>query len=176
MSAPHGRGWLHYSVGLALNAIAFAGLGPLIAYPIAGFLGWLALLSHVPWQGDFGFLRAFGGLLAIPGMAPFGLIVSYSLGTVPAALTGLMVGLASSWVLDEKRLLVVAAVVGACLAPSTYTDAGFLRDDGGPMSLPLGVVLLFALTGCKTALLITKLTTGLRLRAPTTAIMAGRSQ
>ncbi len=177
MRARHGRGWLHYFMGLLLNAIAFAGLGPLVAYPVAAFFMSFGLVGYAWFNSQFGLTSLMDIFAGIFFMAPFGVFVSYSIGIVPAALTGLVVGFASSWIADEKRLLFMAAVVGALLSPSTYTEfSSFSSGDGSPMSLPLGGVLTFAATGGTVALLMTKWTRGLRLRPSQLPMLAGHSE
>jgi len=177
VSAPHGRGWPHYFAGLLLNGIAFAGLGPLVAYPVAAFFTSFGLVGDALLKPHFSLNSLFYALAGIVVMAPVGVMASYCMGVVPAALTGLMVGFASSWVADEKRLLAIAMVAGAMLSPTTYTEFSSLSsDDGRPMSLPLGGVLIFAATGGVVALLMTKWMRGLRLRQSQTPMLAGHGE
>ena len=160
MKAPHGRGWVHYGIGLLLNAIAFAGLGPMIGY-IAFAVVFPPILSFVPTnsvrapdQGAaldlIGALKTSGFLLT---MAPFGIVKAYFLGAAPAASTGLFVGLSSSW-LGERSLRNGGILVGA--ASSAICVLGELPH--------VAFVASASIAGGVAAAAMIRMTRGLRLR------------
>ena len=164
MSAPHGRSWSHFGVGMLLNSIGFVLLGPPIAYAVISIVVVLVLPfgpsapSGVKGVGETA--KLIHGLLVF---APLGLFISYMHGTVAAAITGGLVGLASAR-LYGRRLYAFAAVIGA--AASVWTNFTWpltglnlrVLQEGWPVS---GVV---AVVGAIAAMVATRILRGLRLR------------
>lgn len=151
---------MHYGIGLLLSATAFAGLGPIIGYaafavvfpPILSFVPTNSF--RVPDQGSVldltGVLKTSGFLLA---MAPFGIVKAYFLGAMPAAGTGLFVGLSSSW-LGERSLRSGGILVGA--ASSAICVLGELPH--------IAFVAAASIAGGVAAAVMIRMTRGLRLR------------
>ena len=100
--APHGRGWVHYIVGVLLNAALFALVGPLI-----GSL-------------------AFGGALTLAA-APFSFATGYVIGSYPAALTGAATAIASSFIALPSRLYIFSALVGTAATIALNYSSDYLN-------------------------------------------------
>lgn len=88
--APHGRGWLHYLLGVALHAGVFAALGPAI--------------------GAF----AIGGVFA--ALVPWTLGIAYLSNVDAAALAGACVAVVSSFVTAPGRYYGMSAAIGGTTA------------------------------------------------------------
>jgi hypothetical protein len=95
VSAPNGHSYPHYLFSIALTAALFTAIGPLLG----AFVFMLPGFFHSPSP-------LFGGLLGLTHDA-------YAFGGVPAAITGLIVALVSSFIARDWLLFLVAALTGA---------------------------------------------------------------
>lgn len=102
MSAPNGHSWGHYLFSIALTVALFTAVGPLLG----AFVIMLPSLFHSP-------APLFDKLLELTHAA-------YAFGGAPAAITGLIVALVSSFVRRDWDLYLISAVTGA-VASAGYT-------------------------------------------------------
>jgi len=149
MSAPNGHSWGHYLFSIALTVALFVAVGPLLgafAYMLPGFF-------HSPSP-------LFGGLLALTHAA-------YVFGGVPAAITGLFVALASSFIRREWMLYLLAAIVGAVACASFVVMPGLMAGPAGWRAEPsIGSL---AIVGALAAAVCALFARPLGLRPPQTA-------
>lgn len=165
MSAPHGRSWSHFCVGVLLNAIGFALIGPLIACAVAILVLTVAFsLGPLAQAGSNAVVEPAKLLHALLLFLPVGLFGSYMHGAVAAAVTGGVVALASVC-LSGKRLYVLAGAIGAIasvwknFASSITGPNPFVLQEGWPVAVAIAALGAFA------SIITTRILRGMRLSA-----------
>jgi hypothetical protein len=147
VSAPHGRGWLHYASSVLLHALVFAIVGPLIGALVFGAAA-MAILANDPSSGLL-------GLLIVVFTAWFTVPLAYVLGLTAAAATGAIMAVATSF-LSAGWLYAFAVAMGALMA---------LRfGPAGQIDYPVPYEAALATAGALASAFCTLLTSGFRLR------------
>lgn len=109
-TAPHGRSWFHYAIGIGLHALLFALIGPAIGAIVAGIaLGWIVT-------------------------TPFLIVFAYMTNTGTAAIAGACFAVATSVVVKPWKLYAVAEAIGAVSA-ATFGSLGPNPDELGTIFL-----------------------------------------
>jgi hypothetical protein len=109
-TAPHGRSWFHYAVGIGLHALLFALIGPAVGAMAAGFaLGWIVT-------------------------TPILIVFAYMTNTGTAAIAGACFAVATSVVAKPWKLYAVAGAIGAVSA-AIFGSLGPNPDELGTIFL-----------------------------------------
>lgn len=147
LSAPHGRGWTHYAIGVLLNAAVFLVVGP----TIGALILYVIMVGMSAPRADTLSAVFVGSLL----LAPLTITVGYTLVWKAALLTGAAVAVASS-LTREVLLYPLAAAIGALMillfAPDRWGDEAM-------------AYVYLSIAGALAAFCCTYLTRGLRLRS-----------
>jgi hypothetical protein len=147
-----------------LNSIGFVLLGPPIAYAVIIIVGVLVLpFAPSAPSGVKGVVETAKLIHALFGFAPVGLFIAYMHGTVAAAITGGLVGLASAR-LNGKRLYAFAAVTGAIASVCTNLSWLFTGLDPFVLREPWFVFVAMAVVGAIAGMIVTRALRSLRLR------------
>lgn len=149
--APHGRGWGHCLVGIGLNAVLFAGIGPAIGTSVVGAVTAITA-TGAPMTG-------FAVIYFLVGTFFLSLPLGYMLAWKAALAAGAAVAVLTTFVRDPRFLYALAVVTGAAaalvLVPMGAADSRFSE-----------VGLGLAVAGAVAALVCTRLAVGLRLSRP----------
>jgi hypothetical protein len=108
ITAPHGRSYGHYLVGVLINVAIFVGLGPIVGC-VVFFLIFGTFATGFP-------TGPFAGMYFMVGMSLWIVPAAYLMGSFAAALTGASVAMASSWLRGSAQLYGFAIAVGGFTA------------------------------------------------------------
>jgi hypothetical protein len=161
IKAPHGRSWVHYVLGVILNAVLFLIAGPLLGTLAGGLM--LAFLSLV---GNHSVLTALASMALF---FPFALSLGYLLAWKAALITGALVAVMSSFVGKPLLLYIGSAVVGIiaslALVPANWSSNNLRSESPLP-----SIYFILAAVGAISAVLCTRFAASIRLRPENVAI------